>query len=89
MIISVLSWTSVLDYIKSLKKSSSDDEKKSLGNKTEDTGYKAERLWNGSLHHYPLLNTKPSVARPQSDKPLYDRRNEIQLTTANLDETLI
>ena len=72
----------MLDYIKSLKKSSSEVEKKSLN---EDN----EKIVNGSLpHHSMMISTKPST-QTQQDKNLSRAWNEIQLTTDNLNETLV
>ena len=80
--ISVLSWTTVLDYIKSLKKSSSDVEKKSLNNKNEE-------IVNGCLPQQTMMLSAKSLPHTQKDIYLSGAWNEIQLTTANLNETLI
>ena len=80
--ISVLSWTTVLDYIKSLKKSGSDVEKKSLNNKNEE-------IVNGCLPQQTLMISAKSLPHTQQDKYLSGAWNEIQLTTTNLNETLI
>ena len=85
--LSVLSWTSVLDYIRNLKKSASNEEKKSLDNKNGKVVHCTPSQQSISCNKVCLNKTE--TAQQITELPKYEALSEIQLTTANLRETMI
>ena len=80
---SVLSWTSVVDYIKNLKKSSSDADKQIL---CSNPGEVKCPLFQ------PDIPADPAKVEDTQKKEVLQKNGalrEIQLTTLNLKETLV
>ena len=83
----VLSWTSVLDYIRNLKKSPSNDEKKSQDNKNGKVEHCTPTRQSISCNR--VIVNKTETAQQAAELPKFKTLGEIQLTAANLREIMI
>ena len=77
----------MLDYIRSLKKSASNEEKKSLDNKNGKVVHCTQSQQSISCKKVCLNKTE--TAQQITELPKYEALSEIQLTTANLREIMI